>query len=62
MAQSFSSEELKAAFGMVDGDGDGFIDGREIGELVRYGVGVGTEEFDRIVGEIDLNLDGRIDF
>jgi len=47
---------------MVDGDGDGFIDGREIGELVRYGVGVGTEEFDRIVGEIDLNLDGRIDF
>ena len=55
---------MEQAFRLFDADSDGFIDKREISELIQYEQKSWSRstEFEEILSEIDLNNDGKIDF
>lgn len=60
-----SWEELRQAFSVFDGNGDGFIDDLELGRVLReLGVGEGLEvdACRRMIQAQDRDGDGRIDF
>jgi calcium-dependent protein kinase len=57
-------EYLLAAFRAIDVNGDGFISREELNSLVRSDPLLRQEEevYSRIIGEVDCNGDGVIDF
>ncbi|AES71854.1 putative EF-hand domain pair protein [Medicago truncatula] len=64
---SYESEEeienLKSTFSVYDIDGDGFITAKELNTLMRsIGQECSLDECERIIGRVDSDGDGRIDF
>lgn len=45
---------------LLDQDGNGKINKKEINEILMYEKGVQSQEFDRIIDQIDLDHDGSI--
>jgi len=56
-------ENLKGTFSVYDIDGDGFITAKELNTLMRsIGQECSLDECEKIIGRVDSNDDGRIDF
>lgn len=56
-------ENLKGTFSVYDIDGDGFITAKELNTLMRsIGQECSLDECERIIGRVDSDGDGRIDF
>lgn len=56
-------EDLRATFSMFDTDGSGHITGDELLKVVRrFGQDPNRTEFGQIMGKIDSNNDGGVDF
>merc|ERR1712183_240382 len=58
-----TSEELAEAFKIFDKDGSGFIDAKELKNVMEgLGEDLTDEEIDEMVKEADLNGDGKISY
>merc|ERR1719361_1843311 len=56
-------DELSAAFKVFDVDGNGFISSKELSEIMsNLGENLSTDDIDFMIGLIDENHDGEIDF
>ena len=55
--------EMKEAFQLYDKSGDGFLDSKEMGELMRsLGRNPTEEEIYNIMAEVDVDHNGKLDF
>ena len=55
--------EMKEAFKIFDRDGDGYIDFKELKQVVtRMGEPLSSEDADELFREADINGDGKLDF
>ena len=55
--------EMKEAFQLYDKSGDGFLNGKELGELMRsLGRNPTEEEIFHLMAEVDVDHDGKLDF
>ncbi|XP_078508020.1 troponin C, skeletal muscle isoform X1 [Lissotriton helveticus] len=62
-AQGKSEEELAECFRIFDKNADGYIDGEELGEILRSsGEDITEEEIEELMKDGDKNNDGKIDF
>lgn len=60
--EAAAEEQLRDAFSMFDGDGDGFIVAGEMLEVLSYLPGFSQEEAQKTIEKYDENKDGRMDF
>merc|ERR1712038_468694 len=55
--------EIREAFRVFDGDGNGFIDRRELGLIMKFmGEALTEREIQMIIDEADVDHDGLIDY
>ena len=55
--------EMKEAFQLYDKSGDGFLDGKELGELMRsLGRNPTEDEIYKLMAEVDVDHNGKLDF
>ena len=55
--------EIREAFKIFDRDGNGYIDSKELKQVVtRMGHVLTNEEADEFMKEADLNGDGKLDY
>ena len=55
--------EMKEAFKIFDRDGDGYIDFKELKQVVtRMGEPLSSQDADELFREADINGDGKLDF
>ena len=58
-----TEKELKEAFSVFDQDGDGFINARELKQVMaNLGENLSDEDIDAMVKEADKDGDGKINF
>ncbi len=58
-----TEHDLRAAFDLVDNDGDGTINSNKLKVLLRdLGADFSDEQVARMIEEVDLNNDGTLDF
>ncbi|XP_023347176.1 calmodulin-beta isoform X1 [Eurytemora carolleeae] len=58
-----AEEEVREAFKVFDGDGNGFIDRRELSLMMRFmGESLTETEINLIIDEADIDHDGLIDY
>ena len=55
--------EMKEAFQLYDKSGDGFLDSKELGELMRsLGRNPTEDEIFNLMAEVDVDHNGKLDF
>jgi Ca2+-binding EF-hand superfamily protein len=47
---------------MLDKDGDGYIEEKELAEMIGYTEGFNSEALKKLIEEVDVNGDNKIDF
>ena len=54
---------MRAAFALLDKDGDGFLSLQDLAEGLKiYGSNSSETELQAILNEVDINHDGKIDY
>ena len=54
---------MRAAFALLDKDGDGFLSLQDLAEDLKiYGSNSSETELQAILNEVDINHDGKIDY
>lgn len=54
---------MRAAFALLDKDGDGFLSSEDLAEDLKiYGTNSSETELQEILNEVDINHDGKIDY
>ena len=54
---------MRAAFALLDKDGDGFLSLQDLAEDLKiYGSNSSETELQAILSEVDINHDGKIDY
>ena len=54
---------MRAAFALLDKDGDGFLSSQDLAEDLKiYGTNSSETELQEILNEVDINHDGKIDY
>ncbi|KAJ3452584.1 calmodulin [Anaeramoeba flamelloides] len=63
MSNKPSNEELKQAFDLIDTDGNGVLDEKEIKQLFKqFGQELTDEEYKQMMSEVDTDGNGVVDF
>ncbi|KAF9649947.1 putative calmodulin [Thelephora ganbajun] len=63
MNDADSGEEIKEAFKVFDRDGSGYISAAELKQvLASLGERLTDDEIDMMIGEVDVDRDGQIDY
>ena len=55
-----SEERLEAAFGIFDKDNNGYIDAKEIKQILGKGKNLDEKVWEDLVQEVDINGDGEV--
>ena len=55
-------KNVQNAFEMLDKDGNGFIEEKELAEIIGLQIGQDQETIKKLISEIDSNGDNKIDF
>ena len=54
---------MRAAFALLDKDGDGFLSSEDLAEDLKiYGTNSSETDLQEILNEVDINHDGKIDY
>ncbi|XP_076456691.1 neo-calmodulin-like [Babylonia areolata] len=62
-ALEYQEMAVREAFQLLDKDGNGFIDYEELRQvLLQRGDSLSEEEFQRVVDDLDVNKDGKIEY
>ena len=63
MKESDSEEEVREAFKVFDKDGDGFLNARELKQVMKnLGENMTDEEIEEMIKEADQDHDGKISY
>ena len=63
MKDTDSEEEIREAFRVFDKDGNGFISAAELRHVMtNLGEKLTEEEVGQLIGEVDTNGDGQVDY